>query len=235
MGNRCGVDGAMCAHCAEIARLRNEIHDWKMNVEIARREQARLRGELALVRSTEDIDVQTIRNAMVQICAVYGITSPLHLVALAKDNEQTLADILVAEIQRQHDRLREELDYANTELGKRERWLREMCDDYKLEADSFALSQQMAINELIHNLREELEAAKKDRDTWTARAESFDWDRQEKDKEAREARAMLLRAMQWIAETHGTDAKDSIVLRTLTSDSKAMITQALAEREKQTK
>lgn len=44
------------------------------------------------------------------------------------------------------------------EAKDHERWLREMCTDYRLSADDNNVSRRLAINALIHNLRSIAEA-----------------------------------------------------------------------------
>lgn len=49
----------------------------------------------------------------------------------------------------------EEIERLRDRLTDHERWLRDMCKDYRLEADDFILARRFAINGLIYRLRDE--------------------------------------------------------------------------------
>lgn len=57
-----------------------------------------------------------------------------------------------------HERVRDLLFRCREDISDHERWLREMCEDYKLPCDDNTQSRRVAINTLIHNMRSTIEA-----------------------------------------------------------------------------
>lgn len=50
------------------------------------------------------------------------------------------------------------------DIADHERWLREMCEDYRLASDDHTIARRLAINGMIHDLRTELAALRRDRE-----------------------------------------------------------------------
>jgi len=48
-------------------------------------------------------------------------------------------------------------------------WLREMCEDYRLETDDSDQSHRLAINGMIHRLRAEVERLRAKLENWESR------------------------------------------------------------------